>query len=417
MSRINAASRNLTLTEELEKLEQSITLTLQEIDHNFSRAHRIVTTSVLPVVQQYTENSRSVWEGSKFWKEFFEASANVSLGAYEVPSAEDEETVTTTTADSTFETTQEGDKKEESISHLSQSQSSETSSHQPTDIDAFLSSPSHSSTPRAPPTTKVSTAKNPTFADYPSPYEALRREHASESESGEPSPEPVTPGRNTTASSRAQTPESSPFLPPPSTAHQRSPQKSNDPLLHRLLDKTYRLQATPHHTTSAIPRPLRPHSPTTELSSSPPVPAPELHSEVFSSPFRVDPSAGPRTPGVSVLTPAHKGTRRRLSMASGESDDIKIVDHTARRLWEDDSSDDDFTADVMGISPPKTIQFHVPQSRLLQTPAREASRRIVNDLLLTAGGGQDVTADLSGQSPSTEIVKPAVDLDDEITWD
>jgi DASH complex subunit ASK1 len=55
----------LSLTEELEKLEQAITLTLQEIDHNFSRAHRIVTSSILPIVEQYAEHSNAVWEGSK----------------------------------------------------------------------------------------------------------------------------------------------------------------------------------------------------------------------------------------------------------------------------------------------------------------------------------------------------------------
>lgn len=36
-----------------------------EIDHNFSQAHRIVTTSILPLVEQYAENSRDVWEGAK----------------------------------------------------------------------------------------------------------------------------------------------------------------------------------------------------------------------------------------------------------------------------------------------------------------------------------------------------------------
>jgi DASH complex subunit ASK1 len=61
----NAAMRNLTLTEELEKLEQSITLTLQEIDSNFAKAHRIVTTSILPIVERYAKNSEAVWEGSK----------------------------------------------------------------------------------------------------------------------------------------------------------------------------------------------------------------------------------------------------------------------------------------------------------------------------------------------------------------
>jgi DASH complex subunit ASK1 len=66
MSRSSTATaRPLSLTEELEKLEQSITLTLQEIDHNFSRAHRIVTSSILPIVEQYAEHSNAVWEGSK----------------------------------------------------------------------------------------------------------------------------------------------------------------------------------------------------------------------------------------------------------------------------------------------------------------------------------------------------------------
>ena len=67
MSRPNAP-RSLTLPEELEKLEQSITLTLQEIDSNFSKAHRIVTSTILPIVEQYGKHSGDVWEGSKFWK-------------------------------------------------------------------------------------------------------------------------------------------------------------------------------------------------------------------------------------------------------------------------------------------------------------------------------------------------------------
>lgn len=84
MARPSVAARNFSQTEELERLEQSITLTLQgmrlrawlqqesgnanyfaEIDHNFSKAHRIVTTSILPVVEQYGENSKAIWEASK----------------------------------------------------------------------------------------------------------------------------------------------------------------------------------------------------------------------------------------------------------------------------------------------------------------------------------------------------------------
>lgn len=39
-----------------------------EIDHNFSRAHRIVTSSILPIIEQYAEHSNNVWEGSKVWR-------------------------------------------------------------------------------------------------------------------------------------------------------------------------------------------------------------------------------------------------------------------------------------------------------------------------------------------------------------
>ncbi|KAK9373067.1 DASH complex subunit Ask1-domain-containing protein [Lipomyces chichibuensis] len=80
---VAAMSVPRSLTEELEKIEQSITLTLQEIDQNFSTSHRIITSSILPIVEEYALQSQAVWRASKFWKEFFESSANVSLAGYE----------------------------------------------------------------------------------------------------------------------------------------------------------------------------------------------------------------------------------------------------------------------------------------------------------------------------------------------
>ena len=67
------------------------------------------------------------------------------------------------------------------------------------------------------------------------------------------------------------------------------------------------------------------------------------------------------------------------------------------------------------MSPPKTMQFHVPQSRLLQTPAREASRKIVDDLLQTAGA--DATDEIEGEDgyfeePSPSVVRKGWDEDD-----
>lgn len=69
------------------------------------------------------------------------------------------------------------------------------------------------------------------------------------------------------------------------------------------------------------------------------------------------------------------------------------------QIWDSDSDEEAGEGmGGLGMSPPKTMQFHIPQARLLQTPAREASKRIIEDLLLTAGGS--VTDDLDEDSPS-----------------
>ena len=115
------------------------------------------------------------------------------------------------------------------------------------------------------------------------------------------------------------------------------------------------------------------------------MPAPQLHSEIFDTPARK-----PRVPGVSLLTPA-RGRKHSAGFESAKKG-------KTQQIWDSDSDDDEGDMMGMGMSPPKTMQFHVPQPRLLRTPAREASKRIVEDLLLTAGG--NVTDDLEEDSPS-----------------
>ncbi|MCJ1418956.1 DASH complex subunit ask1 [Xylographa parallela] len=394
MSRASSSSqRSLTLTEELEKLEQSITLTLQEIDHNFSRAHRIVTSSILPIVEQYASHSKDVWEGSKvhlshqplpssqltpskFWKQFFEASANVSLSGYE-ETPPDEETATedTTTSATT----------PSSSSYASPSAVGDLSTATPTATYAShaasspFPSPATHSTPRA-------SHQPPTLASYDSPYETLRHKIISgHSPPPSSSDQPTTPRNHAPAST---SPDASPFL-PDSTARPAA----TDPLLHRVLDKTYRLQATPHaqarlpHRGAPTPGTARRarQAPPTELDSSPMAPPPEVRAEIFGTPA----ARAKRIPGVSVLTPARgkvdKGPSRDADRGVG---------------WDSDSDDEDGMP--LGMSPPKTMQFYIPQSRLLKTPAREASKRIVEGLLMTAGG--DVTEEI-GEEDSPSVVK------------
>ncbi|KAM3085280.1 DASH complex subunit ask1 [Clarireedia jacksonii] len=403
MSRASVSSaRPLSLTEELEKLEQSITLTLQEIDHNFSRAHRIVTTSILPIVEQYADHSKAVWEGSKFWKQFFEASANVSLSGVE-EREEEEDASYSQSHDQTNEYT---------TSHVGEEtlQTEDNTQHAYEQDDSMLDDNEISgSTPRAP-HPQSTKDKGPQFADFSSPYEDLKKEikginlEDEEEEDEDDMQLPSTPGAKQRIPDMSMTLDSSPFDP---TSYQLpSAQKPKDPLLHRVLDKTYRIQATPLTTRKEKKTPAA-NKPSwrddNSPLSSPPVAAPQLHADIFSSPIRQPyRSNAPRTPGVSVQTPA-KGKARDIFAKSAKKEKDEIT-------WESDSDED--AEDIykeLGMSPPKTIQFSLPQSRLLQTPAREASKRIVEDLLTTAGAGFDDTDGL-GDSPS--VVAMRDDFDD-----
>ena len=272
---------------------------------------------------------------------------------------------------------------------------------------SVFSSPDTLSTPRATRNNK----SRPSIATYASPYETLRREvQGKDSEEETPtSTLPSTPRGQTLSESPAG---SSPFLPPSTTRQTRTP--ANDVLLHRVLDKNYRLQATPHtqarlpksgaYTNSTIRTPATTRRANgrnlDEIDSSPLEEAPQLRQEFFGSPAKAK-----RVPGVSVLTPA-KSTARRDQEGEGARSKGKAA------VWDSDSDDEDLPE---GMSPPKTMQFHIPQSKLLKTPgmcfllvrvlvpvvnfslAREASKRIVEDLLLTAGG--NITDDFD-DSPS-----------------
>ncbi|KAI1172725.1 DASH complex subunit Ask1-domain-containing protein [Nemania sp. FL0916] len=466
---MSSSGRQLTLTEELERLEQSITLTLQEIDHNFSKAHRIVTTSILPLVEQYGEHSKSVWEASKFWKQFFEASANVSLSGYEELAGEGDTAAEETTID---ETTTDYDASQ----HDTTAESAEY--HDPTNEiieDSILDDMTVTgSTPR-PPATKSTHAQ---FAHFGSPYQALRRElkpgavfksdlspdddddEAEYDENGTRRLPRYHSGMTTRLPDMSMTPRSTSSLlleePGQSTAQQN--QKPKDLLLHRVLDRNYRLQATPLKTV-ALPTRLRtgcsrsrsPHKKTMipedgdeEIDedrtrralwadspmSSPEMAVPKLRSDLYMSPLKGGQqgrrrrssaaAAAPRTPGVSVHTPVTAKKRdifaaaREEGKGKGEEREGEEGRERGRQrdeiTWESDEDEDETDSVFGGMSPPKTIQFALPPSKLMQTPAREASRRIVDDILITAGA---IPEEEESADNSPTMVKVSHDLLDD----
>lgn len=317
------------------------------------------------------------------------------------------------------------------------------------DIDlAELTISSHS-TPRAP---GQQTGDDMTISsiEHSSSYENLRKqinEAKAPFDMPDSSTLPSTPGRQPYFPPEASsaTPMSSPFIPPASSA--KSPafsrnaryQKPSDPVLHQVLDKTYRVQATPlgkgfynagggannRSKFNVTPKPAASSSRYAfddSPISSPEPEAPQLHSEIFSSPIKgVNATPGTsrkrRTssnrvrgtpkPGTSVLTPAKKYGGHQP-------------------VWD---SDDDLEDEDFGPSPPKTMQFHIPQSRLMKTPgafsdhyclrcleltvtaAKEASKRIVTDLLATAGAG-DLTDEI-GDAQSPSVIRRGERLEDE----
>ncbi|GAO18162.1 hypothetical protein UVI_02036560 [Ustilaginoidea virens] len=342
----------------------------------------------------------------KFWKQFFEASANVSLSGYEELANDDDSTMmeeSTAIRDETLT----ADDSPSQAKLMSSPVGRDATIHMDDSLldDAELSG----STPRLPRTKTIS-------ADT---FSSSMRLEAKGQEGDETTV--LQDEQDSTvlfAQRTARLPDMS--LTPSglrehTAAQQQSGGRKKDPLLHRILDKTYRVRTTPHRPGSRA-SPLKrerdddgeetkakaPWHDDDSLLSSPEMAPPTLRSEVFMSPYKLlsrqraaataaRGGQGPRTPGVSVQTPATgKKSRNALDPAtagrgrapSGAGTGAAATGtETGNRAsrggpryeidWESggDDDDDDDDADLYaGMSPPKTIQFALPPSKLLQTP-------------------------------------------------
>ncbi|KAG0127035.1 DASH complex subunit Ask1-domain-containing protein [Tuber indicum] len=447
-----------------------------EIDHNFSKAHRIVTTSIIPIVERYAKESEAVWEGSKFWKQFFEASANVALSNYQEEEETYEETGVATNAETYITASSPGNYGEQST-RITQEDDPRHRGPEEDDDDYLLDDSlleslnltagglGGASTPKGKQPQRTETQ----WENIESPFDALRKElagkdytmHGSPTTANtaaapaagatgcedsfgsddadmtfEPTLLPATPQtsrRTRPAKGSFETPKSSPFY--PSAAGKKTPGGANeDQLLHRVLDKNWRLQATPlgkpppsrYRTigaaTATTPKAQILPPPGSESPMSSP-PKPHFYSaDIFSSPIpgfggfdggkKPKPSTtsnttvlagGPKTPtsrryGTAKVTTTH---HHELSQQGDDEDRFAYG-------YDDDDDSDDLDLPP-GLSPPVTIQFSLPPSKLLATPAREASRRIVHDILQTAGAADESGA-TGGSSPP--VVRDVGPLDD-----
>ncbi|KLO17134.1 hypothetical protein SCHPADRAFT_887249 [Schizopora paradoxa] len=65
--------------DQIEQIEQLITIRLQNIDANFARVHQILSTRILPAVRRFAINTEPVRESARFWVSFFEQAAQVRI--------------------------------------------------------------------------------------------------------------------------------------------------------------------------------------------------------------------------------------------------------------------------------------------------------------------------------------------------
>ncbi|KOS14078.1 dash complex subunit ask1 [Malassezia pachydermatis] len=315
-------SENVAVGEQLMQLDQAITATLQEIDENFSQAHQIVTSRILPAIREYEASCSQTWQAARFWKQFFEASAQVSLS--QQPLEELEETLH-----------EPMDPSESLHPPTTYAMEPEDSVHATRDSDQIQS----------PPRLSTSIYAGRTESNVlETPFERLKRDvEASRMDDSAWRDAPLPTGDMSVAND-------------PSVALSDIP-RSSSPVKNR-------------RRSSARPR-------VSVVAGQDGLPA---------NPFMTGDATKAWNGIADLRTTPLRSHHHVASHREGQEEE------------QDDEGDEDTSLALPpSISPPVTMQFSVPQSKYLKTPAKEAARRVVHDLLRSVGGDED---DLSAASPS-----------------
>ncbi|TKY85125.1 hypothetical protein EX895_006205 [Sporisorium graminicola] len=438
-----------SVTEQIMQLDQAITLTLQEIDQNFATAHQIVTSRILPAVKEYGVASARVWQGAKFWKTFYEVSANVSLTAHTYNESEFD-------ANSQGgDVTQSGNDSRENATFTSdddgRSPGSEAGSIIYTDLDASLASNDRNADERdaadesveQAPADRARAASPPRFSNASmaaaarreaaqrkqqkpharedqenmfdpaeSPFERLRRDLTSGLGKGMADPSMDQSsflanskangafGTGDTERDRAALAQGIENLGSTHTGRGGrtfDPDSSNVSSVHDLPPFKSKASSGGRMKTSSTPKKGAllnkvldsEHKRNKGRLSYTKIQATPRGSQSKSNPF-APPSVRMwdgivdlrKTPLTSKIKGTKASSKKATSSKGGASKHHGAEDDAE---WDSDSSDKDSLEWPAGMSPPVTMQFSVPQSRYAQTPAKEAARMMVDDLLRSVG--------------------------------
>ncbi|KAA1103417.1 DASH complex subunit ask1 [Puccinia graminis f. sp. tritici] len=358
------------------QVDQILVNILQNIDADFGKSHRIITDKILPDLERYGEASKGIWEGLKFWQGFFESSANVKLSGNNDESEAASTVVDQShqSEDNSIETVQPDEQNDDYNSRADLTAPDSPFENLKEDLRQNLGIPPKSSAAPA--------AQQPDESQQTGSSGSLRRPphwHDLSMDSPDvtlqmPVPKDLSmliDGQSgvsldsdiSMSSYAADEPEpheqeTSKEADPSHSHTRKSTGRGSKILLHQAL---LRDTMSGNHKRQTISTPAKSRSRRgSTLASLPPE------------------AAEPGWDGITDL--------RKVNL-DGFAGSSKMASRPFRLSGEhagDASQEQTEESLRAGISPPQTIHFSVPRSKLAQTPSKEAARLVTRDVLETA---------------------------------
>ncbi|KXN85734.1 DASH complex subunit ask1 [Leucoagaricus sp. SymC.cos] len=366
--------------DQIEQIEQLITIKLQNIDENFSKIHHVLASKLLPAVKRYAVGTEPVREAAKFWTSFYEQAAQIRI-----PTSDDHSTVNDfssqnelssaesehTTQDETVTERESEASQEASIDQAEDPSVATTESSFHPNQDAFSSTPATARVTRIDESTAQSVQTPPWSASLESPFVRLSNEVKKFSlTDDDPSFAPST-APNSTLLSDEPTP-----APKSIVSHRSSRKEKNTPLRENLL----RHQLYSASDTSSIAATSKNISPLKPRGSKPKTPIPKNL-----NPYIPAGTDSRKWDGVVDLRDPSTTTPRRSRRTHPSSP--RKASTTPKHISDDE---DDLPP---GMSPPvmlSPVRFQKPSdhSLLAPTPLKGASARITQDILRSVQKGR-----------------------------
>ncbi|KAJ7594344.1 DASH complex subunit Ask1-domain-containing protein [Mycena floridula] len=347
--------------DQIEQIEQLITIKLQNIDENFSKIHTALANRILPAVKRYAVGTEPVREAAKFWTSFYEQAAQIRIPTYDDYSTVNEQPSDRAEESETTSSTQENAESSRQQSQLYQNQDSRYEASVAQSETSFA--PSQAAFSSTPATTRTA------------PFQSFKGQEPSDAESSAWSASVESPlvrlDRELQSLSREEenlsgVPNLNELLPTPSRSKGKGKDHSQ-PLLRNVLRQTLYTGDDPAD------------APTPSFHTSPLKSKGKLKTPI---PKKMNPYLPPNSNpnkwnGVVDLRDPSMTTPRRFAPSFRASSPV-------------DASDDSWEGDLPpGMSPPTMMSpARPPRSsaelgllKLGQTPMREAAARITRDLV------------------------------------